>query len=295
MNTSTPSVYLPQPTRMSPWAAAALFFFILGQLGCAAKKQIAFAHAGTVYANSLDSLLTRSEAAAVDATSERLLQDDQLSNQTVASYARLSSIDEQRLEITSRLRKHARLLARYFAALDQLSSSKAPDQAEQSITGVADQLNTLGDELRHSPLISNSSIVSKAAGFAVGQIRNKMLRDELAKRHDALDRELATEEALISALGRAIEHDVDLAREAREQREVIDPLVATAPISNPDAWIAARRETLLSSKRIAELDTAVEAVRALRMAFDQLCSGNSDKTTVRSLLSDVEGMLSSAQ
>jgi len=275
--------------------ALALLFCAASQVGCSAKRQVTFGHAGAAYAVSLDKLLSRSETAAVDATSERLLQDDQLSNQTADSYTRLSALDQVRLEIIARLRKHARLLARYFSALDALADSKAPDQAEQSMNAVADQLNAVGEQLRHSPLMANTAILSKTTTFAVGQIRNKMLREELVRRHDALDRELGTEETLITALGKAIQHDVELARQVREQRVVIDPLIAITPIEHPDEWIAARREILLSSRRIAELDAAVEAVHALRIAFQDLNNETRNHATIRSLLSDVEGMLSSTQ
>ena len=76
---------------------------------------------------------------------------------------------------------------------------------------------------------------------------------------------------------------------------VIDPLIAITPIEHPDEWIAARREILLSSRRIAELDAAVEAVHALRIAFQDLNNETRNHATIRSLLSDVEGMLSSTQ
>lgn len=80
---------------------------------------------------------------AIDKTSEALLQDDGLSNQTRGSYEMLSIKSKEYLNVISRLRTQAWLLARYFSLLDALVNSDTPDRTQQAIGGAVDGLNSL--------------------------------------------------------------------------------------------------------------------------------------------------------
>ena len=85
------------------------------------------AKAGNTYTTAMDKLLTTAGQIRIDETSEQLLNDDRLSNQTPEHYHKLSKLDVERLEILENLRKHNRLLTRYFALIDELATSKAPE------------------------------------------------------------------------------------------------------------------------------------------------------------------------
>lgn len=227
----------------------------------------------------------------IDATSERLLQDDALRNQDLRSYQKLSSIDKERLEIISRLRTHAQLLERYFSLLNELATSDAPERAQQAVGGVVDGLNSLGKQLRGSELVPNKDAFTAVTKLAIQFKMRSVLKDELDKHKDTIQVELKTQQELLKVLAKTIQHDLTIINEVREQRLVINPLIATEPISRPDEWVAHRRVILTSEMKMADLSTASDAARKLREAFEDLISGKLDLERVNILLSDLESIL----
>lgn len=260
--------------------------------GCASTKQYTrFAQAGTVYTSAVDKLLLVAANTGVDATSWRLLQDDAIKNQDLESYKRLSSIDKERLSIISSLRTHARLLGRYFSLLNELATSDAPERAQQAIGGVVDGLNSLGKQLRGSEIVPNKDTLTTVTKLAIGFKIRSVLKDEFNKHKDTIQVELKTQEELLKALGGTIRHDLTIINETRENRVVIDPLIAIEPISRPDEWVAHRLAVLTSEMQVAELSTAGDAARKLREAFEDLVSGRLDLERVNILLGDLESIL----
>jgi hypothetical protein len=261
--------------------------------GCTSTQEYArFAQAGTTYSAVVDRLLVATAQTGIDATSERLLQDDKLSNQDLKSYRKLSGIDEERLVIVGRLRAHAKLLSQYFQLLNQLATSDAPQRAQQAVEGITDRLNALGTELRGSGLVSNKDAFAAVTQLVVGFAIRASLKDEFNKRKETIQIELKTQEEMLKALSGAIQHDLTITNQAREQRLVIDPLIATTPIAKPDEWISNRRIVLISQASVAELGTASQAAEELRSAFEDLVAGKLNLQRVNALLSDLESILS---
>lgn len=272
---------------------AALIIFASG---CASTKQYAlYAQAGTTYVAAVDRLLITAGNVGIDATSERLLQDDMLKNQDLDSYQKLSTVDVERLAIIGRLRTHARLLARYFGILNELATSDTPERAREAVGGIVNRLNTLGNGLRGRELVPNKEAFTAVTKVTVGFIIRGLLRDELNKRKDMIQIELKTQEELLKALTDAIQHDLTIINQTREQRLVIAPLVATTPVVKPDDWVTHRRMVITSQARVAELATAGGAAGELREAFEDLVKGELDLEGVNTLLTDLESLLAVAE
>src|SRR5262249_48653769 len=130
--------------------------------GCRSSKEFAnLAQSGTTYAAALDNLLVATINIEIDTTSEKLLQDDDLSNQTQQLYENLSNEDEKLLKIVTQLRQHVQLLSGYFGLLYELATSDAPDRAKKAIgdnsSGIIGNLNTIGSQLRGSGLITGAA------------------------------------------------------------------------------------------------------------------------------------------
>ena len=283
-------------TRRDLWGVAILAWMALSFAGCASTQPYAkFAQAGTVYVTAADKLLLAAGNVSIDATSERLLQDDAMQNLDADQYRQLSQVDVERLEIFGRLRTHIRLLGRYFLLLNQLATSEAPDRIEKQIGEVADGLNSLGKQLRESPLITNEKEVTAITGLTMGFAIRGRLKEELNRRKDTIQVEIKTQEEMLRALGRTLQHDLTIINQAREQRWVIVPLISPAPIANPDAWIDRRRTILTSSLRLTELDTAADAARTLRESFENLVGGKLSVESVDTMLTDMEGILAVAE
>jgi hypothetical protein len=231
----------------------------------------------------------------IDATSESLLQDDALSNQTVASYEKLSSVDRERLVIIRRLHTRAQLLARYFGLFNELATSDAPQHAQQEVGAVVTSLNTIGQKLRGSDLVANPDVFNTVTQVAVGLKIRGLARKELTERKETIQVELTTQEVLLKALSGSSEKDLKIATQSMEQRLVIQPLIAVAPIAKPDQWVADRRKVLTAQETVAELDTASAAAKRLRGAFEDLVQDKLNLQQLNTLLADLESLLTIAE
>jgi hypothetical protein len=94
----------------------ALFFALL--VGCKSTSEYAkFAQSGTLYVAALDNLLVAATRVSIDASSERLILDDVISNTSQAQYDNQNGADKARIEIYNKLRRHGRLIGQYFDAV----------------------------------------------------------------------------------------------------------------------------------------------------------------------------------
>lgn len=275
--------------------AGGVAIVLLATAGCATTSEYArFAQAGSTYAAALDRLLVAAGTVGVDATSERLLQDDAIKNQDLASYQSLTAIDSERLATIDRLRTHARLLALYFGLLGDLAETKSPERIQAAITGVADSLNRLGTVLRQGPFVGHAVGAGDVARLVVSARVKAALKHELEQRKETIRLELSTQEVLLAKLSEAISHDLSIVRSAREQRLVITPLTEASPISRPDEWVANRRKILTSQSTLEELARGSDAGAELRRAFEELISGRASLARLDALLTSVDGLLAVA-
>ncbi len=287
---------------MNKFARQIIAFFLVSVIlfaGCTkSRKEFAnLAQAGTTYAVALDNLLVATGNIAIDTNSERLLQDDALSNQTIEQYRKISNEDEKLLETIKQLRQHVQLLSRYFGLLYELGTSDAPDRAQKAIgnetTGVVGNLNKVGSQLRGSGLVTGgvADAVGPITNVIVSGLIRKALKDELNARKDTIQQELLLQEQLLKVLSERITADLTITQTTREQRLVIDPLTSSTAITNPDGWITNRRSVLTMKLTAEQLKTASDDVKKLREAFEDLASGKLTLDRVNSLLTDFDALL----
>src|SRR5687768_17352883 len=134
--------------------------------GCKSAKEYArFSKAGTLYYAAMDNLLVATSNISINANSERILDNDELANVTLDQYETTTNNDRARLKVINDLRRHTRLMSRYYDLLFQLASSDAPQQTNEAISGVVNNLNSLGNTLRGSEFFD-----AGLAGAISGQI-----------------------------------------------------------------------------------------------------------------------------
>jgi len=110
--------------------------------GCASAQPYAeFAKAGTAYSGALDKLLVAAGNVQLDKTSETLISLHDVSPPKLEDVEKKNKLDEDRLKLIGDLRTHARLLAKYFAALADLATTDAPDRAAASTKTAFENLN----------------------------------------------------------------------------------------------------------------------------------------------------------
>lgn len=266
--------------------------------GCATTQEYAgFAQAGSSYAAAVDRLLVASRDTTIDATSNKLLQNDALANLTLEQYRKQSETDLMRIEVIQGLRLHADLLGRYFRTMSKLTDSTAPADVKAALNGTVDGLNAVGKQLRGTPLLSADA---KSAVGAIGQLVvsakiRGALGEELRARETTLRQELALQEQLLKALAEAIAQDLKVMAQIREERQVVTPLTEVKPIANPDQWIAARRSVLLTTPEIAELHNASRAAADMRDAFEDLLAGRLSMARLLGVITDLEAIITIAE
>ena len=266
--------------------------------GCATTQEYAgFAQAGSSYAAAVDRLLVASRDTTIDATSNKLLQNDALTNLTTAQYRTQSETDLMRIEVIQGLRLHADLLGRYFRTMSKLTDSTAPADVKAALGGTVDGLNAVGKQLRGSTLLDANAkaAIGGLAQLAVSAKVRGALKEELQVREATLRQELALQEQLLKALADAIAQDVKLMAQAREERQVITPLTTDKPIPNPDQWIAARRSVMLITPEIAELQNASRAAADMRATFEDLIAGRLTTARLLGVIADLDAIISIAE
>ena len=257
---------------------------LLPLLGCAHGDSLTtFARAGVAYSGSLDKALAAAERSAVDASSWRLLADDQLSNIDLAALEAANAQDAARSEQLDRLRTHSGLLARYLSAVAALANSDLPKEASKQVESLWTSTAALGQALLGSAVLPPAQVVTKPLEQLVDKAMHKHVRQYLIEHADALQRELVLQEEVLAALARAVAHERELARQAALQHAVILPLLAESPVAQPERWVEQRRSWLLSDDEPKELRDARRAARSLRTAFEALIEGRLDASAAARL------------
>lgn len=256
------------------WRPLLLVPFLGGAVaGCVSPlATVPVAAAGGAYADAMNSLLLATGRAAVDASSERLLQEDAPAGQTLEQYRRLAAADARRLEILERLRDHNRLIGRYFAMLGELAEAPGAVAIQERLQGISRSLDEATAELRALPEFPPSAAAPPPPvrrSFLGGQ------PDDDARCRDAPQLRAAfhAQEALLSGLVAGVRRDFEVIRQAQEQRLVIGPLLSQDAVKNPAPWTMARRELLLLAVTIRELEKALALSVRLTAEVDALLEG----------------------
>ena len=287
---------------MIPSAARALwlgasFGAALLLSGCATTERAAhIASAGGAYGRAMDGLLVSAEQTAADADSARLLsearglpraQRQELLTKHDGVSATLSDLE--------RLRRHGRLLTRYFEALGRLAANDADTAAADATADAAAALNRLGSELTGSTLLTSAErdLLSQTAALTVEGVRRAALDRELKTRASSIDRELAIQQTLLDAVRRKLRVDLDSVAVLGRERDVTRPFLDDA-VDDPRGWIALRREYLLPPASAEALKSASDAASKLRSAWRAYAAGRFDETARNALMADIETMVSYA-
>jgi hypothetical protein len=261
--------------------------------GCKSTEEYQrLAKAGNDYTVGMDKLLTAAGDIRLDATSEQLLKG-KINN--FDQYQQLSAVDQQRLDILEDLRAHNRLLARYFILLNELATSDAPQQAQQEVGSLVNNLNSIGNKLRDRDLVPNKDAFQIGANLIVSSQIRGALGEELQQRQALIRREFLTQKVLLKALGDSIKQDMILIRNSREQRVVILPLIKGDVASGGDQWIASRRAIMTMSTIVGEFEDATDAADRFGETFDDFVSGKLNRERLNTLLTDVESFLTFAE
>jgi hypothetical protein len=277
-------------------AALALGFAV----SCASTSHVKeLASSGAAYSTALDALLQATRESAVDASSARALsQAFGLADATVRARI-LESQDKlttSMLGELERLRRHARLLGRYFEALGDLDDDGADQSASKAVVGSADALADLGKALAVSDQLSKAEkdALGQAAGLVVAGVRERAIARELQARADLIDLQLRIHKELLEALRGKLRADQQSVFDLGYARDVKEPFEA-GQIGDSRAWIERRRGYLLMDKDLEALEKAGDAASRLRSAWRGSVEGKFDAEAQRDVLKKIDEAVALAE
>ena len=255
------------------------------------------ATAGAAYGRATDVLLRATQESAVDADSARLLSEAQglAREERRALLERHGGVSATVADL-ERLRRHARLLGRYFEALGRLAEHDADTEAADATGSAATALNGLGEQLTGSTLLTagERDLLSRTARLSVEAVRRRAIDRELAARADAIDREIQIQQTLLDAVRRQLRADLESATSLGRERDVTRPFLDNA-VADPRGWIAQRRGYLLAAQDTDALKNASDAASKLRTAWKAFVAGRFDEAARAGLMADLETIVAYAE
>jgi hypothetical protein len=276
--------------------AAALLVLVFGS-ACASVKARHARDAGTAgaeWAKAMDAVLRVAEETTVDADSARALSEAQglpkeSRREVLEKHGNVAAV----VADLQRLRRHARLLGRYFERLHDLSDDASDSTAEDATKRAADAVVTLGQEVSGSKLLTAAErdAISKTVGLTARAGREAALSRELERRGEVIAKELELERVVLDAVRRLVRADASTIRELGLARDVVRPYVENA-VGDPAGWIASRRAYVLPPDPSEALATAGDATSRLKAAWAALVEGRFDAAAWSTIAADAETVIS---
>lgn len=252
-----------------------------------------FAHAGRQYARAMEILTTEAGGLAIDADSELLLKGrEELSREERGKmYIERSGALKELLETLQGIRKHSRLLERYFNALGALAGSDPTAALTSELTSVVNSLAALHPGLERAS-IGNSKVtdfMGAAVPLVLSGIKQQALEMELRRNAPVIERELELQSALLKALSQQMTEDLELLLDIKDYSGVTRPFVEAPSLG--DTWKAKRKEVLTGYLSVDAVEKAASAAESLQRGFRDLVERRIGIGGFAPVFSDIHAML----
>lgn len=269
----------------------------LAAAGCVVSTDTArldeVARAGIAYADKVPRLLDRAFELATGVDSGALVE----ARRDLPEDRRRKALEDFDAAMALRLmeyvaaKRHSELLRSYFVALRTLLEPDGAKGIGSSAKRLAAELGKLSPRLRQARMgdVSVSGLIEPAARIAVASFSSAALGRELKARSAAIERELALQEALVTALARQVRADREVLSARFRTDEVSEPYVNAARL--PKTWPARRLRSLRGTGDVAAARAAEHAIRSLRSAYVAALEGRLDPTRAAELATAVDGFV----
>ncbi|AKG20080.1 hypothetical protein [Calothrix sp. 336/3] len=262
--------------------------------GCRYSKEYQkVTEAGNKYTTAVDELLVKAGDLQIDSSSEKILLDDRLSNQSLKDYQELNTKDKEIVQTIADIREHNHLLRRYFSKLKELANSDTPEKVKVEIEEVTRNMQKISSDLQKSTILSRPSVVGNIGKLIVNSKIEGVLKEELEKRHPVILQELTIQQEMLKSLGEFMQHRVAITTEAREQRLLIRPLIAAQPMDDGivSQWIQERKQIFLTDQRVTELKKASQALEEFKDIYTASVEGKINSERLNASLQDIDSFL----
>lgn len=271
-----------------------LMSFSLVGCGATLEEYKKYAEAGQAYSIAMDSLFTTSAQYFVDQNSVTLLANDlQEPASDQESYENASKLDAEWLNLVGLMRQHTNLLKKYFEQLENLATSNTPEQAKQATEKVFNQINSISNSIQQSPLIRPEAIspLSSIPKIILSSKIKGALREELLSRKEAIYRELELQDIVIELLATQLKKDLQIISQYKEERTTYNQFISETPVSNPDAWIIARRNFRITDLSVKALEDATKATTDFKNSFQLVLEDRFSTARANALLAEISYLL----
>ena len=251
------------------------------------------ARAGIAYAGKAAPLLDEAFelAAAVDSGALVAARRGLSSEQRRDRLREFDAVMTERLKEYAAAKRHNDLLRAYFLALRTLLEPDGPKGIGAAAKRLTTELGKLSPRLKKARMgdVSVIGLIEPATRITVSSFKSAALRQELEARGAAIERELAVQEALVTALARQTRADREVLSARFRDGEVVEPYVSAARL--PKTWPARRLRSLRGAGDVEAAQAAEKAVRSLRKAYVAALEGRLDNARAAELATTVEGFV----
>ena len=284
----------PEAGRIHLWLALVL---ALLATGCAVAtdtgRLAAVASAGIAYADKVPPLLDRAFelAAAVDSGALVAARGGLSAEQRRDRLQELDAVMSERLTEYVAAKRHNDLLRSYFLALRTLLDPDGAEEIGDAAKRLATELGKLSPQFKKARMgdVSVLGLIEPATRITVSSFKSAALRQELEARGPTIERELALQEALVTALAQQVRADRAVLSARFRDDEVVEPYVSAARL--PKTWPARRLRGLRGAGEVEAAQAAEKAIRSLRKAYVAAVEGRLDYTQAAELATTVEGFV----
>ncbi len=282
------------------WLLPTGMLLALTAAGCASTADLsrfdAFAQAGSQYVQAVDALLQQAGQIKVDTSSEGLLADrDTLAPVSRPVFLERDQADRGYLAELALLRRQVDLLGDYFAALDALATSNAPQAFGSTLSSTAGTLNTLSQELRGKSLAQSpaaaQALASGVGSLIVRQAESRALEQELEQRKETIANVLLLHEALLGAIRDQTAASLAVTRNRDYEQRVVDPYEDAGTPLDATSWKQARFQGISPPDPVEQLTAAESAARSLRAAWTKLLTHQLGPADINAVTSDLQPIL----
>jgi uncharacterized protein YjaG (DUF416 family) len=285
--------YIKHNKQMRRYLILLLLFSVTSCVSTRVNQFAGFAEAGRQYTRAMESLTTEAGGLAIDADSELLLKGrDQLSQEERGKmYIERSDALRELLVTLQGIRKHSRLLERYFTALGALAGSDPTAALSSELNSVVNSLAALHPALEKASMGNArvSDYMGAAVPLVLSGIKQQALEQELRRNAPVIERELELQTALLKALSQQMTEDLELLLDMKDYSGVTRPFVEAPSLG--DTWKAKRKEVLTGYLSVDAVEKAASAAESLQRGFRDLVERRIGIGGFAPVFSDIHAML----
>lgn len=261
--------------------------------GCATTRMNQFnefAEAGKAYIDAVEVVIEEAGNATVDADSTLLvrLRENIEYQDRVDSILKHNKILKQRLMLLRNIRRHGRLLKRYFIALSNLVNSRQPEQIAAITEELVQNLGTISDDIKDAK-IGNMAVIDftvPATKILIKNIRVKVLEVELKKHAAAIERELDLQKAALQLIADQLKTDLEAIVLNLETTEIVNTYISDKKL--PSTWVKKRKEILTATVTLDAAHAAFKAAKNMKNAFIALVENKFEFSRLDTIMTDIE-------